>query len=198
MRLTILFGIFFSLLSWALSAQNKEDYYYQIPEYPNEYTAGNVAARMIDGLGFRYYWATADLRASDMMYRPSDEARTSRETLDHIYGLSLVIVNSTNKLSNKDNPSSENLSFEELRNKTLENFKDASIILKNSSSKDLESYAIVFEKIDGSSSTFPFWNQINGPIADALWHVGQVISFRRTSGNPYNSKASMLRGKVRE
>ena len=198
MRLTILFGIFFSLLSWALSAQNTEDYYYQIPEYPNEYTAGNVAARMIDGLGFRYYWATADLRASDMMYRPSDEARTSRETLDHIYGLSLVIVNSTNKLSNKDNPSSENLSFEELRNKTLENFKDASIILKNSSSKDLESYAIVFEKIDGSYSTFPFWNQINGPLADALWHVVQVISFRRTSGNPYNSKASMLRGKVRE
>jgi hypothetical protein len=45
---------------------------------------------------------------------------------------------------------------------------------------------------------FPFWNQLNGPIADALWHCGQVISFRRSSGNPYNSKASVFSGKVRE
>ena len=42
------------------------------------------------------------------------------------------------------------------------------------------------------------WNQINGPIADALWHCGQVVSFRRASGNPYNSKASLFTGKLRE
>ena len=37
-----------------------------------------------------------------------------------------------------------------------------------------------------------------GPIADALWHVGQVVTFRRSSGNPFNSKASVFTGKVRQ
>ena len=41
------------------AAGNKDDLpYYQIPEYPAEFTAETVAARMIDGLGFRYRWAT--------------------------------------------------------------------------------------------------------------------------------------------
>jgi hypothetical protein len=30
----------------------------------------------------------------------------------------------------------------------------------------------------------PFWHMINGPIADALTHVGQINSFRRLAGNP--------------
>jgi hypothetical protein len=30
----------------------------------------------------------------------------------------------------------------------------------------------------------PFWHIINGPIADALTHVGQINSFRRLAGNP--------------
>jgi len=35
--------------------------YATIPEAPQEYTAGSVVSRMIDGLGFRYYWATEQL-----------------------------------------------------------------------------------------------------------------------------------------
>ena len=35
--------------------------YYQIPDYPSSYNAATVAARTIDGLGFRYYWATEGL-----------------------------------------------------------------------------------------------------------------------------------------
>jgi hypothetical protein len=34
--------------------------------------------------------------------------------------------------------------------------------------------------IDGN----PFWYIINGPLADALTHVGQINSFRRMAGNP--------------
>jgi hypothetical protein len=30
----------------------------------------------------------------------------------------------------------------------------------------------------------PFWHLINGPLADALTHVGQINSFRRLAGNP--------------
>jgi hypothetical protein len=30
----------------------------------------------------------------------------------------------------------------------------------------------------------PFWHILNGPLADAITHVGQINSFRRLAGNP--------------
>ncbi|MFT5959604.1 MAG: hypothetical protein ACI8VJ_001363, partial [Polaribacter sp.] len=44
--------------------------YYQIPKMEESYTAQNTVARMVDGLGFRYYWATEGLRAEDLAYQP--------------------------------------------------------------------------------------------------------------------------------
>ena len=55
------------LSSILMNAQNKNELpYAQIPEAPNEYTVGGVVSRMIDGLGFRYYWATEGLRSEDL------------------------------------------------------------------------------------------------------------------------------------
>jgi hypothetical protein len=171
--------------------------YYEIPSYPATYTAGTVAARVIDGLGFRYYWATEGLREEDLRFRPNKEARTSQETLAHIYDLSRVIVNSTDKIPNASASDAPALSFPEMRKKTLENFKSASDRLKANGDKDLDEFKIIFKR-DSTTSEFPFWNQLNGPIADALWHVGQVVSFRRSSGNPFNGKVSVFAGKVKE
>lgn len=168
--------------------------YYGIPDAPGEFTAGSVVSRMIDGLGFRYYWATEGLRTEDLSFKPSKEARTSLETIEHIHGLTNVILNSVTEQVNTDEKLPE-MSFPEMREKTLVKLQKASAVLRNST--DLSEFKIIFERGDRSSE-FPFWNQINGPISDALWHVGQVISFRRSSGNPYNSKASVFLGKVRE
>ena len=66
--------------------------YYQIPDAPESYTQGAIAARMVDGLGFRYYWATEGLRSEDLQFRPGEDARSSEETIDHILGLSNVIL----------------------------------------------------------------------------------------------------------
>jgi len=57
--------------------------YTTIPAYPENYTATGIAARTVDGLGFRYRWATEDLREEDLNYRPDSTARTSLETMDH-------------------------------------------------------------------------------------------------------------------
>jgi hypothetical protein len=43
---------------------------------------------------------------------------------------------------------------------------------------------------------FPFWNQINGPISDALWHCGQVVMNRRASGNPLQLGVNVFVGKT--
>jgi len=175
------------------TSQNDQLPYYEIPEASETYTAGTVVARMIDGLGFRYYWATEGLRAEDLAFTPSDDARTTGETVDHIYGLTKTILNSALKQANGASNEAEE-TFEEKRVKTLKMLKQAADIFR--ASDDLSEFTLVFQRGDNTTE-YPFWNQINGPIADALWHCGQVITFRRSSGNPYNSKASVLTGKVR-
>lgn len=159
--------------------------YYEIPEYPETYTSATVAARMVDGLGFRYYWATEGLRTEDLSYKPSESGRTTQQTIDHLYGLSKFIRNSI--LENNKDENKDDLSFDEMRKRTLMNFKIVSDVLRNTQ-----------EPFELEQTEIPFWNIINGPIADAIWHCGQVVLLRRSSGNPFNSKVSVFSGKLRE
>lgn len=204
MKMQLVFALTLALHG-SLVAQTEKDSsvqsallpYREIPAYPDTFSAENVVARMIDGLGFRFYWATEGLRAEDLAFRPSPEARTSEETIDHILGLSSIILNALKKQPNvRSGEETSPLSFDVKRKMTLENLKTASELLQQPGSK-LEDYDIVFVNGD-SKAEFPFWNMLNGPIADALWHVGQVVSFRRSSGNPFNSKVSVFSGTVRQ
>lgn len=169
--------------------------YATIPEAPETYTAGTVVSRMIDGLGFRYHWATEGLTENDFNYKPSDEGRSIAETLVHLYGLSNTIVNSAKKVPNDRTVKRETPAIEDLRKLTLENFKTASAIFKEAT--DLSEYSIVF-KNTGGSAEFPFWNHINGPIEDAVWHAGQVVVLRRSAGNPINPKVNVFLGKLND
>lgn len=184
--------IFSLILLLPLNMIAQEDLpYYEIPEYPESYTAEAVAARMIDGLGFRFYWASEGLRKEDLNYKPSEDARTTLETLNHIYDLSQIIVNASLQKENDKSVNKREMSWEEKRKQTLVNLKTAADILRDA--EDLSEYTLKFGK-----SEFPYWNNINGPIADAIWHCGQLVSMRRASGNPFNSKVSLFQGKLRE
>lgn len=202
MKKTALFLIFFSLIqiTYGQTANTMELPYREIPDgYSDTYTAGTVAARMMDGLGFRYYWATDGLRAEDLSFKPNEEARTTEQTVDHILGLVRVIHNSVKQKPTINGATYPELDFQGKRKETLKLVKEAADILKSSSETDFENYKIIF-KNDKGQSQFPFWNQLNGPMADALWHIGQVVSFRRSSGNPFASgidKPSVFTGKVR-
>ncbi|MCF6184984.1 MAG: SprB repeat-containing protein [Bacteroidales bacterium] len=172
------------------SSQKPELRYYQIPDYPASFTAENVTARMVDGLGYRYFWATKELRQEDLAYRPSTDSRTTGETIDHIYGLSKMILK---RLQNKDIPSKDHMDFEEKRKNTLDNFWSASQILKG---EDTNGHGIDFQK--DNNNGYPFWNMINGPISDAIYHTGQVVSYRRASGNPIFQGVRVFSGKTKE
>ncbi len=45
---------------------------------------------------------------------------------------------------------------------------------------------------------YPFRNQINGFIEDAVCHCRQKVSFRRSSENPFSKGVSLLTGKVKK
>lgn len=178
---------FIIMMSANAQEQSKQNLpYYQIPEAPENFTAGTVAARTIDALGFRYYWATEGLRLKDLTYKPNKEGRTTGETVDHIYDLSKMILKTTSLKIDEDK--NQELSFEEKRKRTLENLKKVSDVLKNAT--DLKEHELVFNE----KFKLPFWNAINGPIADAIWHSGQIVVMRRSSGNPMPKGVNVLMG----
>ena len=170
--------------------------YEEIGDSPETYTSATVAARMIDGLGYRYYWATEGLREEDLNFKPSDDARTTMETIFHLYGLSGTIVNASKNAPNIRPAENVPEGYEALRAATLKNLAEASEILKKNPDQDMSQLKVIFQNGENRSE-FPYWNMINGPIADAIYHTGQVVSFRRSSGNPMNPKVSVFSGKNR-
>lgn len=188
MMLILLFAVGF--MSFAQEISEEQLPYYEVPKYSETYTAGTVVARMVDGLGFRFYWSSEGLTEKDLAYRPNEEVRSSGQTLDHILDLSYVILNSTlHKTNSKVDTST--LTFEDKRKQVLLNLKTAADILR--SSDDISQFKIIF-----GENEIPFWNQINGPIADAIWHCGQLASFRRSSGNPINPNVNHFKGTVKQ
>lgn len=170
--------------------------YQEIPEYPEAYTGTSVVSRMIDGLGFRYYWATDGLGEEDLKYRFSESSRTVLETLYHVYGLAEVVYSSVHEQPSVRPLPELSMSFSEMRRETLKMLSESSALLRSMDDSKLEELSITFQRGD-KSSKFPFWHQLNGPLADALWHVGQVVSARRASGNPIDLKVNVFMGNRR-
>ena len=168
--------------------------FYEISNYPESYSEAEIVGRMIDGLGFRYHWETEGLTEEDLNFRLPNDSRSSIETIGHIYDLSNMILN-TALNTPVEKKSIEGIEFKEIRKKTLFNLKEASDIFKKT--KNFDDYSIVFIR-NSKKVEYPFWNQLNGPIEDAVWHCGQIVAFRRASGNPISKKISVFTGKVRE
>lgn len=187
-RLFTLFVFTFSLQTMA------QDYpFSSIPQAPKNFSASNSICRMIQGLGFRYHWATEGLRAEDLEYRPSDEAQSTLGTIQHIYSLSITILNAAkNKVSKGPRPIPPDR-LDELRTATLDYLQESAELFLNFNEDELYELNIIFER-GGKQSKFPIWNLINGPISDALYHTGQVVSFRRTSGNPISKGVNVFLG----
>ena len=143
-----------------------------------------VKDRRIISTGFNGFPAgIADLpdrlNDRDLKYKPSDSGINSRETLEHIYGLSIMI---NNGLSNKPivrSKSYPDLSFDNLRKNTLDNLKNSIDLVENFSKSDFEENKIIFGDLK-----FDLFNLFHGPISDSLYHIGQIVVFRRASGNP--------------
>jgi hypothetical protein len=181
-------SLFFMLFN--MSAQEKLPFH-EIPATTETYTPQNVLARMVDGLGFRYYWSTEGLRSEDLAYQPKGAGRTSQQTVTHLYDLSTVLI----RLTKTDFPQKKEkaaMNFVAMRTQTLLNLRAVSNRIK--ASKNVSEFDT---KKDGKV-TIPLYNLIHGPLADAIWHTGQIASFRRSSGNPINSKINQFTGTVSE
>ena len=167
-----------------------------IPAAPENTTSGNVLARMTQGLGYRYHWATKDLREEDLNYRPSPEAASAYETLEHLYGLSEMIRNAAQSTPSVRPLSPMPQDYLALRSATLKLLEEASQLFLKKDAAAIEALQLIIQR-GGKTYTFPIWNLMNGPLSDALYHTGQVVSFRRTTGNPIHPGVNVFMGKTK-
>lgn len=165
-----------------------------IPNAPENLTTENTISRMIEGLGFRYYWATEALCSEDLTYRPSETGQSFQQTLEHIYGLSEVILNTAKNVPSIRPARSVPKDFNTIRTETLHQLRDAAERFQDLKTADLNSIEVIFER-GGEQQHFPLWNLINGPISDAIYHTGQLVSFRRSAGNPIPKGVNVFLGK---
>ena len=89
------------------------------------------------------------------------------------------------------------LSAAELRASTLRNIEAASQLLLGKSAEEIAQLKMKFRQGEDQVRELDFWLVINGQMSDALYHVGQIVSFRRTSGNPMHPGVSVFRGETR-
>tara|TARA_R110000744_G_scaffold91018_7_gene176686 strand:+ start:547 stop:1149 length:603 start_codon:yes stop_codon:yes gene_type:complete len=194
---SFLFIFFILMIHHQIQAQEMELPYKEIPAYPSDYSSGNLVSRMIDGLGYRFYWATEGLTEKDLAYKPSEDGRTILQTLEHIHVMSnnILLAPDAKPYERPKNP--PKYSYEELRALTLQNLKAATLKILGKSSQEMEDFKVVFKQGDRTSE-FPYWNMINGMISDCIYHTGQIVLMRRASGNPQNPNVNVFLGKTRD
>jgi hypothetical protein len=162
--------------------------YRAIPETPLAPTPGAVLARLVDGIGFRYRWATEGLRAEDEDFQPGEGSMSLRKLLQHI----LVLAGLVDSYLGGEKPAMPptEKGVEELRRATFVRIESARARLGAMSDAELASRRVTHPR---TGAEYPFWNMINGPMCDALTHVGQINAWRRLSGNP-TPKANLFAG----
>ena len=146
------------------------DEYSWLVGYPDRVSAGSVVARLLDGLGFRFYWATEGLSPEDYGFRPAPDTMSIGELVLHVWDLVAWVGSS-----------SLGKAYEKPRDAQAARVEALKII------NDLRGTFLAMGEEDISKLKIrdkPFWHIINGPFSDALTHTGQINSFRRLAGNP--------------
>lgn len=167
--------------------------YAAIPTPPEEYNAATVLSRLMDGLGFRYHWATDGLTEEVLAYRPETTCRSVREILHHIRAIVDMIEHSV--MSERYQLPEPHLPDNaDVRGETLSAISRVSATLRASDPTRLAEFEARF-RMDENDMDFPFWNTINGTMSDAIYHVGQVVAYRRAAGLPIDQGVDVFVGK---
>lgn len=184
MKLSILLFCLFWIVGFINAQKNNEELpYRKIPKYSEKINNGLIMARMVDELGYKYYWTSEGLNEEDVRTE-FGSTNILYSLLDYIDQLSLLIASYVLNQPFLDSVYEEK-SISKLRKRTLFNLKNASNALIGSN----------------TTTQLPFWDILDEPISDVNWYCDQIISYRRKNGiscderiDPLNkeSKAELL------
>ena len=105
----------------------------------------------------------------------------------------MVIKNTTENSANPRPMQEIPNGYKALRKATLSLLSIASEKLILATEEEVSQMKVVFDR-QGKISSFPVWNLMNGPLQDAIYHTGQIVSFRRTTGNPIPKGVNVFLG----
>jgi hypothetical protein len=141
-----------------------------VDTYPQQITASSIIVRLLDGLGYRFRYATESLKEKDYNYNPGEGCNTIAFLIDHIWGLvNWVYLSVTGEKETKPQTTTDQ------RVHILVLISELKTLFEGMEDSDLQKIKIY---------DFPFWHIINGPLSDALTHTGQINLLRRLAGNP--------------
>ena len=146
---------------------------------------------MLDGLAFRYYWATDGLTESDLSYTPGNGGRTLYQTLNHIYNMVDFAGNIVAGYVTQFPEIEHNLTFSTLRGETLNRIEEIKHQCLELPENVLKERRIKGES-DGNPFEMPLLYFFNGPLPETFYHLGQIVSFRRTLGNPIDQHVQQI------
>ena len=153
--------------------------FYKIPDAPATVGAGAILGRLVDAIGFRFRWAVEGMVDTDLAYKPAPDCMTHAELILHIHDL--LVSAARNAAVPPGEPLSETSSCGRMISGVLDLSSRLSVRYKAMSDMDL------------AACTPGLWTMINGPLADCLTHIGQILSWRRLAGAP-PAPADLFRG----
>jgi len=157
--------------------------YSSIAGFPSEASPGALLARLVAGLGFRLRWATEGLRQEDYGFRADPEGFSIGEVLEHI-GQMVSWVHVQFTAHQPDVAALPELEAghgpDARREHCLRSLSALERYLLELGAEDLNAVVVDHPR----RGRRPFWVLVNGPLSDALTHVGQISAWRRLAGNP--------------
>ena len=159
-----------------------------LPPGPAAVNGSAVLVRLVEGIGFRFRWATEGLREQDLAFRPTPDSMSIAELGGHVLELVAWVAKAAGAIPEAPR-APEPPAFPEVRQKVLETL--ASLRARLALMRDEDIAGI---RIPSRSGPVPWPHLVNGPLADALTHIGQINVLRRSCGNP-TPKADVFRGR---
>jgi hypothetical protein len=174
--------------------------YETIPEPAGEPGAVTVLARLVDGMAFRYRWAVEGLAPDDLSFNPGNGSMSLGELLLHMRQLVCWVGRNVQAGREGRDP----VVWADACDGLPDPGADPAVLARQTLDTLVELREDLLALGDGGLGVIrmlgssgpdakPFWNAVNGPMADFLTHVGQVNSWRRLMGRP-GPRADVFRG----
>lgn len=146
---------------------------------PGDQVSGaSILARLVDTIKVRYQIATEGLTDSNKTYRATPESMSMLELQKHIL-LLLKWVSVSVEAPKEKKHKAEN--FEDFKSDIIaycDILRDHLLTLNDDQLSKLTIY------LKREDTHYPIWFIVNGPLSDAIHHIGQMVSWRRIDGNP--------------
>lgn len=145
---------------------------------PTEFNGVGVFIRLIDSIQLRYTLAVTELREEDKNFRATPESMSMLELQKHISALIMWSAKSVGAT---------------LESTTIPETFDERVIYINELCRQLKDHLLTMDDealskvsiyLKRADTHYSVWYLINGPLSDAIHHIGQMVSWRRISGNP--------------